>query len=95
MPAQFGECWGGFTTKRLPRRRRNWFEWSAGGLRRCSGLPGGLSHVRSVGRCGAVRRRWGDPLIGIPWPVDNPALSERDLSVPGFDSATSPFQYEQ
>ena len=38
---------------------------------------------------------WDDPLIGIPWPVDNPALSERDLSLPGFDSATNPFQYEQ
>lgn len=38
---------------------------------------------------------WDDPVIGIPWPLENPALSERDLSLPGFESATSPFQYEQ
>jgi dTDP-4-dehydrorhamnose 3,5-epimerase len=38
---------------------------------------------------------WDDPAIGIPWPVENPALSERDLSLPGLESATSPFQYEQ
>lgn len=37
---------------------------------------------------------WDDPAIGIPWPVENPALSKRDLSLPGLDPATSPFQYE-
>jgi len=36
---------------------------------------------------------WDDPVIGIPWPVEDPILSERDLSLPGLESATSPFQY--
>ncbi len=38
---------------------------------------------------------WDDPVIGIPWPVENPTLSERDLSLPGLDSVTSPFQFRQ
>ena len=38
---------------------------------------------------------WDDPVIGISWPVENPALSERDLSLPSLESAISPFQYEQ
>ncbi len=38
---------------------------------------------------------WDDPAIGIPWPVENPTLSERDLSLPGLDPATSPFQFRQ
>jgi len=38
---------------------------------------------------------WDDPVIGIPWPLENPTLSERDLSLPGLESATSPFQYGQ
>ena len=38
---------------------------------------------------------WDDPLIGIQWPVENPTLSERDLSLPGLDAATSPFQSKQ
>ena len=36
---------------------------------------------------------WDDPVIGIPWPVENPTLSERDLSLPGLDSMTSPFRF--
>ena len=38
---------------------------------------------------------WDDPVIGVPWPVENPTLSARDLSLPGLESATSPFQYVQ
>ena len=38
---------------------------------------------------------WDDPVIGIPWPVENPTLSERDLSLPSLDSVTSPFQFRQ
>ncbi len=38
---------------------------------------------------------WDDPVIGIPWPVEEPTLSARDLSLPGLDSMTSPFRYEQ
>ena len=38
---------------------------------------------------------WDDKVIGIPWPLENPTLSERDLSLPGLDSASSPFQYAQ
>jgi dTDP-4-dehydrorhamnose 3,5-epimerase len=38
---------------------------------------------------------WDDPVIGIPWPLENPTLSERDLSLPGLESETSPFQYGQ
>ena len=36
---------------------------------------------------------WDDPVIGIPWPLENPTLSERDRSLPGLESATSPFKY--
>jgi|SRR5215471_9048707 len=28
--------------------------------------------------------RWDDPIFGIPWPVPNPILSERDRSYPDF-----------
>ena len=38
---------------------------------------------------------WDDPVIGVPWPVDNPSLSERDLSLPRLESAVSPFRYGQ
>lgn len=38
---------------------------------------------------------WDDPVVGILWPMDNPTLSERDLSLPGLDSVISPFQYGQ
>jgi dTDP-4-dehydrorhamnose 3,5-epimerase len=38
---------------------------------------------------------WDDPVIGIRWPVENPTLSERDLSLPGLEPATSPFRYER
>ena len=38
---------------------------------------------------------WDDPVIGIPWPMENPALSERDLSLPVLDSVTSPFRFRQ
>ncbi len=36
---------------------------------------------------------WDDPVIGIPWPLENPALSDRDRSLPGLESATSPFRF--
>jgi dTDP-4-dehydrorhamnose 3,5-epimerase len=36
---------------------------------------------------------WDDPVIGIPWPMENPILSERDLALPSLDSMTSPFRY--
>ncbi len=38
---------------------------------------------------------WDDPVIGIPWPVESPTLSGRDLSLPGLEAATSPFRYGQ
>ncbi len=38
---------------------------------------------------------WDDPAIAIPWPVENPTLSERDLSLPGLESTTSPFRSAQ
>ena len=38
---------------------------------------------------------WDDPAIGIPWPVENPTLSERDLSLSSLESVLSPFQYRQ
>ncbi len=38
---------------------------------------------------------WDDPVIGIPWPVENPTLSVRDRSLPGSESATGAFQYGQ
>ncbi len=38
---------------------------------------------------------WDDPAIGIPWPVEKPILSERDLSLPGLESAVGSFQYAQ
>ncbi len=31
-------------------------------------------HARSV--------RWSDPALGIPWPIENPTLSERDRTSP-------------
>ena len=38
---------------------------------------------------------WDDPMIGIPWPVESPALSARDLSLLSLEAASSPFRYEQ
>ena len=38
---------------------------------------------------------WDDPAIGIPWPVKNPTLSERDLALPALDSVNSPFRFQQ
>lgn len=38
---------------------------------------------------------WDDPAIGIPWPVENPSLSEKDLSLPRLESVVSPFRYGQ
>jgi dTDP-4-dehydrorhamnose 3,5-epimerase len=38
---------------------------------------------------------WDDPVIGIQWPVERPVVSERDLSLPGLESATSPFEFGQ
>lgn len=36
---------------------------------------------------------WDDPAIGIPWPVDDPILSERDSALPSLESSISPFRY--
>ena len=33
--------------------------------------------------------------MGIPWPLENPTLSERDLALPRLDAMISPFQYGQ
>jgi dTDP-4-dehydrorhamnose 3,5-epimerase len=38
---------------------------------------------------------WNDPAIGVPWPVEDPILSERDLSLPILESEASPFLYGQ
>jgi len=38
---------------------------------------------------------WDDPAIGIPWPVKNPTLSERDLALPTLDAVNSPFRFQQ
>ena len=38
---------------------------------------------------------WDDPVMGIPWPLENPTLSERDLALPRLDAMISPFQYGQ
>ena len=37
--------------------------------------------------------RWNDPDLGIEWGVDNPRLSERDMSMPLFAAFESPFKY--
>lgn len=36
--------------------------------------------------------RWNDPKLGIPWPVTDPVLSERDRKQPDFDRAENPFR---
>ena len=36
--------------------------------------------------------RWDDPTLGIPWPVDDPVLSERDRRQPPFGRAENPFR---
>ena len=36
---------------------------------------------------------WDDPVIGIPWPVESPILSGKDLSLPRLDAVVSPFGY--
>ena len=35
--------------------------------------------------------RWNDPQIGISWKVQDPILSERDMSLPFFSEFVSPF----
>lgn len=32
---------------------------------------------------------WSDPTLGIPWPVKNPILSEKDKNLPSFESFRS------
>jgi dTDP-4-dehydrorhamnose 3,5-epimerase len=34
---------------------------------------------------------WNDPDLGIPWPVANPILSEKDKKLPQLKNFTSPF----
>lgn len=36
---------------------------------------------------------WDDPGLGVPWPVKDPILSERDRSWPGWSDFQSPFSY--
>lgn len=37
--------------------------------------------------------RWDDPALGIPWPVDAPVLSEKDLALPLLSDLRSPFRF--
>ena len=37
---------------------------------------------------------WDDPALGIPWPVDNPILSDKDARHPRLADAENNFQYE-
>ena len=39
------------------------------------------------------RIAWDDPAVEIPWPMEDPTLSEGDLSLPRLDPMISPFQY--
>jgi dTDP-4-dehydrorhamnose 3,5-epimerase len=36
---------------------------------------------------------WNDPAVGIPWPVRDPVVSERDARLPAMRDADVPFQY--
>ncbi len=36
--------------------------------------------------------RWNDPKLGIPWPVTDPVLSEKDRKQPDFDRCDNPFR---
>ena len=36
---------------------------------------------------------WDDDTVGIPWPLERPILSERDLALPSLAESTSPFKY--
>jgi dTDP-4-dehydrorhamnose 3,5-epimerase len=38
--------------------------------------------------------RWDDPTIGIPWPITNPILSNRDLALPTLQHADNNFVFE-
>jgi dTDP-4-dehydrorhamnose 3,5-epimerase len=37
---------------------------------------------------------WDDPTIRIDWPIDDPILSQRDLSHPSLEDADNNFVYE-
>jgi dTDP-4-dehydrorhamnose 3,5-epimerase len=37
--------------------------------------------------------RWDDPELGIPWPVEEPVLSEKDRSWPGLREADNNYVY--
>lgn len=34
--------------------------------------------------------RWDDPALGIPWPVENPVVSERDRALPSLAAVGAP-----
>ena len=36
---------------------------------------------------------WDDPSVGIPWPLNDPVLSERDRTLPLLQDGVSPFRY--
>lgn len=35
--------------------------------------------------------RWNDPVLAIPWPTDNPTISEKDSRLPLLEQMESPF----
>jgi dTDP-4-dehydrorhamnose 3,5-epimerase len=35
--------------------------------------------------------RWNDPTLGIPWPVNDPIMSDKDALLPFFKDFNSPF----
>ena len=36
---------------------------------------------------------WNDDTVGIPWPLEDPTLSERDRALPSLARSASPFTY--
>lgn len=37
---------------------------------------------------------WDDPTIGVDWPIENPLLSDRDMSHPSLEEAENNFEYQ-
>ena len=36
---------------------------------------------------------WNDPTVGVEWPIQDPILSDRDLSAPSLDELPRYFVY--